>query len=52
MDTKELSLGKMLVENHSSEHFDLSQYSDAYARELEKLIDSKAKGSPNPGQII
>ena len=44
MDTKELSLGKILVENLSSEHFDLSQYSDAYAKELEKLIDSKAKG--------
>ncbi|HMH10400.1 MAG TPA: Ku protein [Candidatus Nitrosopolaris rasttigaisensis] len=46
VDTKELSLGKMLVENLSSEHFDLSQYSDAYAKELEKLIDSKAKGKP------
>jgi DNA end-binding protein Ku len=46
VDNKELSLGKMLVENLSSEHFDLSQYSDAYAKELEKLIDSKAKGKP------
>jgi DNA end-binding protein Ku len=44
VDNKELSLGKLLVENLSSEHFDLSQYSDAYAKELEKLIDSKAKG--------
>ena len=44
VDTKELSLGKLLVENLSSEHFDVSQYSDAYAKELEKLIDSKAKG--------
>ncbi|MGB7955228.1 MAG: hypothetical protein WCF23_14715 [Candidatus Nitrosopolaris sp.] len=46
VDNKELSLGKMLVENLSSEHYDLSQYSDAYAKELEKLIDSKAKGKP------
>lgn len=44
VDNKELSLGKLLVENLSSEHFDVSQYSDAYAKELEKLIDLKAKG--------
>ena len=44
IDNKELSLGKLLVENLSSEHFDASQYSDAYAKELEKLIDLKAKG--------
>jgi non-homologous end joining protein Ku len=37
-------LRKLLVEKLSSQHFDISQYSDAYARELEKLIDSKAKG--------
>jgi DNA end-binding protein Ku len=44
VDNKELSLGKLLVENLSSEQFDLSKYSDAYARELEKLIESKVKG--------
>lgn len=44
VDKKELSLGKLLVENLSSEHFDASQYSDAYAKELEKLLDMKAKG--------
>ena len=44
VDNKELSLGKLLVENLSSEHFDLSKYSDAYAKELEKLIESKVKG--------
>ena len=44
VDDKELSLGKLLVENLSDEHFDLSKYSDAYAKELEKLTDSKAKG--------
>ena len=44
VDTKELSLGKLLVENLSSEHFDVSQYSDTYAKELAKLIDSKVKG--------
>jgi DNA end-binding protein Ku len=44
VDSKELSLGKLLVENLSTEHFDISQYSDAYAKELEKLIDSKVKG--------
>lgn len=44
LDSKELSLGKMLVENLASEHLDLSKYSDAYAKELEKLIDAKSKG--------
>ncbi|MGA7897716.1 MAG: hypothetical protein WCA39_02520, partial [Nitrososphaeraceae archaeon] len=44
VDNKELSLGKLLVENLSSEHFDLSKYSDTYAKELEKLIESKVKG--------
>src|SRR5919197_940776 len=44
VDSKELSLGKTLVENLSSEEFDLGQYSDAYAKELEKLIEAKSKG--------
>ena len=44
IDNKEISLGKLLVENLSSEHFDLSKYSDTYAKELEKLIESKVKG--------
>ena len=26
------------------EHFDLSKYSDTYAKELERLIESKVKG--------
>ena len=43
LDSKELSLGKLLVENLSSD-IDLSQYSDTYAKELEKLIESKVKG--------
>jgi DNA end-binding protein Ku len=44
VDSKELSLGKTLVENLSSKEFDLGQYSDSYAKELEKLIESKSKG--------
>ena len=44
VDNKELSLGKLLVENLSSEQFDLSKYSDTYAKELQKLIESKVKG--------
>jgi DNA end-binding protein Ku len=44
VDSKELSLGKTLVENLSSEEFDLGQYSDSYAKELEKLIEAKSKG--------
>ena len=33
-----------IVENLSSDELDLSQYSDTYAKELEKLIESKVKG--------
>jgi non-homologous end joining protein Ku len=36
IDAKELSLGKTLVENLTSDKFDPGQYSDAYAKELEK----------------
>src|SRR5215212_8676423 len=44
VDSKELSLGKTLVENLTTEEFDLGQYSDSYAKELEKLIQAKSKG--------
>ena len=44
IDNKELSLGKALVENLSNEEFDPSQYSDAYSKQLEQLITSKAQG--------
>jgi DNA end-binding protein Ku len=44
VESKELSLGKTLVENLTTERFDLGQYSDSYAKELEKLIQAKAKG--------
>ena len=43
IDAKELSLGKTLVENLTSDKFDPSQYSDAYAKELENLIETKSK---------
>ena len=44
VDSKELSLGKTLVENLTTEKFDLGQYSDSYAKELENLIEAKSKG--------
>jgi DNA end-binding protein Ku len=44
VDAKELSLGKALVDNLSIEKFDPGQYSDTYAKELEKLIEAKSKG--------
>jgi DNA end-binding protein Ku len=44
IDAKELSLGKTLVENLTTEKFDPDQYSDTYAKELEKLIEAKSKG--------
>ena len=36
VDNKELSLGKLLVENLSSEDLDLSKYSDTYAKRIRK----------------
>jgi DNA end-binding protein Ku len=44
IDSKELSLGKTLVESLTTEKFDPGQYSDTYAKELEKLIEAKSKG--------
>ena len=44
VDSKELSLGKTLVENLTTEKFDPSQYSDTYAKELEKLTEAKSTG--------
>jgi DNA end-binding protein Ku len=44
IDANELSLGKTLVENLTAEEFDPGQYSDAYAKELEKLIEAKSRG--------
>jgi non-homologous end joining protein Ku len=44
VDAKELSLGKALVDNLSVEKFDPGQYSDTYAKGLEKLKEAKSKG--------
>src|SRR5215213_5910857 len=44
VDSKELSLGKTLVESLTTEKFDPGQYSDTYAKELEKIIEAKSKG--------
>ena len=44
IDNKELSLGKTLVENLSSKEFDISQYSDEYTKQLERLINAKVAG--------
>jgi DNA end-binding protein Ku len=44
VDSNELSLGKKLVENLTTEKFDPGQYSDSYAKELEKIIEAKSKG--------
>jgi DNA end-binding protein Ku len=46
LEREEISLAKMLVDKFSSRELDLSEYSDSYAKELEKLIDAKAKGKP------
>ena len=44
MEDKELSLGKTLVDNLTSEQFDIGKFSDTYSKELEKLIEAKSKG--------
>src|ERR687891_778533 len=41
---QELALGKILVEQLGSDQFDISNYSDAYTDELEKLIEAKSQG--------
>jgi DNA end-binding protein Ku len=41
---QELALGKILVEQLGSDRFDISNYSDAYTDELEKLIEAKSQG--------
>jgi DNA end-binding protein Ku len=44
LDEKELQLGRTLVDQLTSEEFDASQYTDAYSKEVENLIEAKAKG--------
>ena len=44
IDEKELELGKMLIGNLTNSEFDVTQYSDEYAKELEKLVTAKSKG--------
>ena len=44
IEDNELSLGKTLVDTLTSQQFDIGKYSDAYAKELEKLIEAKSKG--------
>jgi DNA end-binding protein Ku len=49
VDDRELSLGKTLVDNLTSKEFDIGQYSDTYAKELEKLITAKQRSKQNIG---
>ena len=44
IDEKELELGKMLIGNLTSSQFDVTQYSDEYAKLLEKMVTAKSKG--------
>lgn len=44
IDEQEISLGKTLVENLTADSFDPGKYSDAYASQLEELINAKAQG--------
>ena len=44
LEPEEISLAKMLVDKFSSKHLDLSDYSDTYSQELEKIIEAKSKG--------
>jgi DNA end-binding protein Ku len=45
LDEKELELGRMLIGNLTSSQFDITQYSDEYAKELERLITAKSNGT-------
>ena len=44
LDKKEISLGKMLVENLSNKEFDPSQYHDSFTEQLEKIVAAKSQG--------
>jgi DNA end-binding protein Ku len=44
LDDQELDLGRMLVDKLSSEQLDIGRYSDAYAKQLQSLIEAKAEG--------
>lgn len=44
IDQKELQLGKILIENLTSSQFDVTQYSDEYAKQLEKMVTANSKG--------
>ena len=44
LDEQELALGKTLVEQLSSDELDISDYSDAYTKQVEELIEAKASG--------
>jgi DNA end-binding protein Ku len=41
---QELNLGKTLVEQLTSDELDIGEYSDAYTKQIEELIEAKAKG--------
>ena len=44
LEPQEMDLGKALVQQLTSENLDLGEYSDAYSKQVEELIDAKAKG--------
>lgn len=44
LDEQELALGKTLVEQLTTKELDLSEYSDAYSKQLEEMINAKAQG--------
>jgi len=44
IDQKEIELGETLVENLTNKDLDMSSYSDAYAKQVEGLINAKAQG--------
>jgi DNA end-binding protein Ku len=44
IEEQEIELGKMLVDNLTSEDLDLGQYSDGYATKLRELINQKGRG--------
>jgi DNA end-binding protein Ku len=44
LDEQELDLGRMLVDKLSSEQLDIGKYSDAYAKQLQSLIEAKSQG--------
>lgn len=45
IDKNELELGELLIKNLTNSDFDITQYTDEYVDQLEKIVTAKSKGA-------